>query len=375
MKVLIAAGGTAGHINPALAIAGGIQQRWPGAQIHFVGRSKGMENRLVKQAGYPFHNIEVRGIQRSFTPKNIARNVAAAWYLSLAPRAARKILDEVKPDLVIGAGGYISGPVLREAAKREIKTAIHEQNAYPGVTNRLLAAQVDRVFAPTESAVERLGAPEKTTVTSNPIRTGFFEQNRQANREGIGAGERVVLLSYGGSLGAMRVNEVVADLAQWHLKERKFLHIHATGSIEKKDFAELAQKKGIDQSPNFVIKEYIDDMPALLSAADLVICRAGALTLAELAAVGRASVLIPSPNVAENHQYHNALEFVQAGAAKVFEEKDLSGSALIHAVDELTREPQTLAEMGTAAKTLARPEALDEIVQVLAELVEETGPG
>lgn len=371
MKVLVAAGGTAGHVNPALAIASGIKRQWPEAEIHFVGRRKGMEYRLVKQAGYPFHNIEVRGVQRSFTPKNIARNMAAAWYLTLAPHAARKILAEVQPDLVVGAGGYISGPVLREAAKRGIKTAIHEQNAYPGVTNRILAGYVDVIFAPTVSAVERLGHPEKTIVSGNPIRTEFFAQNREQTREKLGAAGRVVLLSYGGSLGAMRVNEVVADLAQWHLKERDFLHIHATGSIEKNDFAKLAGQKGIADNPNFVVKEYLDDMPAMLAAADLVISRAGALTLAELAAVGRASVLIPSPNVAENHQFYNAMEFVQAGAAKVFEEKELTGALLIDTVDKLTENPKTLMEMGKAAETLAHPEALDTIVRALAELMEE----
>lgn len=159
MRVLLAAGGTAGHVNPALAIAGGICSRWPGAEIHFAGRRGGMEKKLVEQAGYAFHHIEVRGIQRSLAPRNIARNLAAAWYLAFSPGAARRILNQVKPDLVIGAGGYVSGPVLREAARMGFKTAIHEQNAYPGVTNRLLARQVDVVFAPTQSAVARLGAP------------------------------------------------------------------------------------------------------------------------------------------------------------------------------------------------------------------------
>lgn len=138
MKVLLAAGGTAGHVNPALAIARGILDRWPGAAIHFAGRKSGMEYKLVKAAGYPFHHIEVHGIQRKVTPGNIARNISAMWHLAFSPVAARKILDEIKPDIVIGAGGYVSGPVLREAARMGYKTAIHEQNAYPGVTNTYL---------------------------------------------------------------------------------------------------------------------------------------------------------------------------------------------------------------------------------------------
>lgn len=369
MRVLIAAGGTAGHVNPALAIAKGILQRWPEAEIHFAGRKQGMEYGLVKREGYPFHHIEVRGIQRSFHPKSLARNVAAAWYLAQTPMAANKILAEVKPDLVIGAGGYVSGPVLRQAVKKGCKTAIHEQNAFPGITNKILAKEVDLVFAPTESAVERLGRPQKTIVTGNPVRQDLLNKNRKNCREELKAGDRLVILSYGGSLGAMRVNEVVADLAAWHLKNKDFLHIHATGRIEKEDFAKMAAKMGIDHSLNFEIREYIDDMPSLLAAADLVICRAGALTLAELAAVGRASILIPSPNVAENHQYYNALEFVEAGAAKVLEEKELSSRILIETVEGLTHTPDTLEAMGTAAKSLAKPEALPQIIQALEELM------
>lgn len=369
MRVLIAAGGTAGHVNPALAIAGGILERWPSAEIHFAGRREGMEYRLVTAAGYPFHHIEVQGIQRSFSPKNIVRNIKAVWHLAFASAAARKILRRVQPNLVVGAGGYVSGPVLREAAKRGYKTVIHEQNAYPGVTNRLLAKNVDIIFAPTQSAVQRLGRPEKTIVTGNPVRPEMYTQNRQASREKLNAGERTVLLSYGGSNGAMRINEVVADLAVWHLQNRNFLHIHATGSIEKNDFAALAAQKGIADNPNFVIREYIDDMPAMQAAADLVICRAGALTLAELAAVGRASVLVPSPNVAENHQYYNAMEFENAGAAKVLEEKVLDGQVLVDVVDGLTKDPEVLRQMGDKAKTLAHPEALQLIIDAIAGLV------
>lgn len=369
MRVLLAAGGTAGHVNPALAIAQGIKQRWPDAEIHFAGRRQGMEKRLVEKAGYPFHHIEVRGIQRSLSPQNMARNVAAAWHLAFAPRAARRILAAVEPDLVIGAGGYVSGPVVLEAAKQGRKTAIHEQNAFPGVTNRLLAKKVDLVFAPTQSAVERLGVPGKTVVSGNPVREEVFHQDRAAARKALGAGKRVVLLSYGGSLGAMRLNEAVASLAVWHLQNRNFLHIHATGTIEKEDFAALAKSKGIAGQDNFIIREYIDDMPAMLAAADLVICRAGALTLAELAAVGKAAVLIPSPNVAENHQYYNALEFEKAGAARVFEEKNLTDALLIKTVDGLAQDDAMLKAMDAAAGTLAHPRALESIVSALAGLL------
>ena len=366
MRVLIAAGGTAGHINPALAIAEGIASHWPGADIHFAGRTEGMEYKLVTGAGYPFHPIEVHGFQRRISGRNLMRNMRALGHLAVAPGAARKMLRTVSPDLVIGVGGYVSGPVLLEAAGMGIKTAIHEQNAFPGVTNRLLAKRVDIVFAPNASAVSRLGQPDKTVITGNPVRPELFTQNRVAARQKLGGAEgQVVLLSYGGSLGALQVNRRVAELAAWHLQNRDFLHVHATGSIEKESFAVLAAELGIAGNPRFTIREYIDDMPSMLAAADLVICRAGALTLAELAAVGRASVLIPSPNVAENHQYYNALEYEKAGAAKVFEEKDLTAARLIETVDAFTADPALLREMGKAAERLAHPEALDSIIQGL----------
>ena len=369
MKVLIAAGGTAGHINPALAIAGRIKAGCPEAEIHFAGRRKGMEYDLVTRAGYAFHHIEVNGIQRSLTPKNIARNIAAVWHLALAMPRAGAMLRQLQPDLVIGAGGYVSGPVLQAAARRGIPTAIHEQNAFPGVTNKILAKEVDVVFAASAAAVDRLGAPDKTLVVGNPVRPEVFRQDRAAARKALGAGDRVVLLSFGGSLGARRINEVVADLAAWHTKNRDFLHIHATGSRGVELFRRLGLEKGFAGAKQLQVKEYIQDMARMLAAADLVISRAGALTLAELEAAGRAAILIPSPNVAENHQYYNALELEKAGAAVVVEEKDLTGEKLIELVDRLTSRPETLAEMGQKARALARPDSLDLIWDRLCQLV------
>ncbi len=369
MKILFAAGGTAGHVNPALAIAHGLKEQYPQAEIHFAGRRDGMEYRLVQQAGFPFHPIQVHGLQRSFAPKDLARNLKAAAALLVSPFATRRILNRVKPDIVIGTGGYVSVPIVYFAAKRGLKTAIHEQNAYPGLANRFLAKRVDKVFVASEAGKARLTESKAISVSGNPVSPTLFEQDRTANRRALEAGERPVIISYGGSLGAMNVNRAVAELAQWHIENRDFLHIHATGSIEAKDFAAQAAEMGIDNSPHFIIREYIDNMPELLSAADLVISRAGALTLAELAATGRASVLIPSPNVAENHQYHNAAEFEAAGAAKLIEEKNLTGDVIIQTVDALTKDGETLHRMGENAKTLARQDALATILEGLRPLL------
>ena len=377
MRVLIAAGGTAGHVNPALAIAKEIEKHCPGAEIHFAGRKKGMEYGLVTKAGYPFHHIEVNGIQRKLTLRNVARNVKAMYHLALSAPCAAAILRKVQPDLVIGAGGYVSGPVVQTAAKKGILTAIHEQNAFPGITNKILAKSVDLVFVAMPDAVERLGpaAKGKTFVVGNPVREAMWNTDRTAARKALGAKDgQIVVVSFGGSLGAQRLNEAVAELAVWELKERDFLHIHATGSIEKKDFAVLAKKLKIDNDARFQIREYIEDMPSILAAADLVISRAGALTLAEISAVGRAAVLIPSPNVAENHQYYNAMQLEKLGAARVLEEKNLGQGALQKTVDEITHSQASLMEMGAKARALAQPDSLEKIWTHLEQLLKTGRP-
>ena len=364
MRVLIAAGGTAGHINPALAIAGAIKKADPSAEIHFAGRKEGMEYRLVGQAGYPFHHIEITGFQRRLSLHNIKRNIVTLWNLALSGP---------KPDLVIGCGGYVSGPVVRCAAKMGIHTAIHEQNAFPGVTNKLLAPDVDLVFAAVPAAVEKLGAPDKTIVVGNPVRPEVFTKakDRDAIRAELGAGDRTVILSFGGSLGARRVNEVVADLCAWEQHEKKpVLHLHATGQYGVQLFKDLEKEKNFAEGDGLVVKEYINNMPELLAAADLVISRAGALTLAELEAVGRAAVLIPSPNVAENHQYFNAMELQKADAAVVIEEKDLTGEKLVSTVSDMLAQPGKLAEMGKNARSLSVDDSLDRIADALMKLVQ-----
>ena len=371
MRVLIAAGGTAGHINPALAIAGAIKKADRTAEIHFAGRKEGMEYRLVTQAGYPFHHIEITGFQRKLSLENIRRNIITLWNLALSGPKTRAILNEVEPDLVIGCGGYVSGPVVRAAAKKGIKTAIHEQNAFPGVTNKLLAPDVDLVFAAVPAAVEKLGAADKTMVVGNPVRPEVFaaRPRREELRQELGVGERTLILSFGGSLGARRVNEVVAELCAWEQAgHRPILHIHATGQYGVELFQQLEKEKGFTRGENLDVREYINNMPELLAAADLVISRAGALTLAEPEAAGRAAVLIPSPNVAENHQYYNALELEREGAAVVIEEKNLTGEKLIETVAALLAEPGKLERMGQNARPMSVDDSLERITKALINL-------
>ena len=348
MRVLIAAGGTAGHINPALAIAAHLKERQPDTVIAFAGRREGMEYGLVKKQGYPFYHIEVQGIQRSLTPHNIVRNIKALWYLSSAGRKSRKILREFAPDLVIGTGGYVSGPVVLSAAKQGIATAIHEQNAFPGVTNKILAKYVDLVFASMPDAVEKLGAPHKTIVTGNPVRPEILRADREQARKKYGIRpDQICLLSFGGSLGARTINQVTAELAAWHIREKKdFYHIHGTGSYGVDLFHQLCEERGILGDPHLEVREYIDDMAACLAAADLVISRSGAITISELAAVGQGVHPDPLPQCrGEPPVLQRAGARPTRARAVLIEEKDLTGEKLIRTVDDAdpreSRHPRT----------------------------------
>ena len=374
MKILFACGGTAGHINPGLAIAAALEKRFPGAEIRFAGNPDGMEARLVPAAGYDFVPFRAMGIQRRPTPYNIYRNVKSLGLLATAAPRAKKVIRAFSPDLVVGTGGYVSGPILLTAARMGIPAATHEQNAFPGVTTKLLSREVDRVLLAVEKAAEYLPAEarEKCAVTGNPVRPEIFTASREKAREKFGIPEgKICILSFGGSLGAQRVNEAVADVMAWHTREGKIHHIHATGRYGVELLPRLLEERRVawQGNPDLDIREYIEDMPDCLAAADLVICRAGASTLSELTAAGRASVLIPSPNVAENHQYHNAMVLQNAGAAVVLEEKDLTGEALVKLVQELTGDPGRLERLGERAASLAAPDAVDRIVEELAALV------
>lgn len=372
MRILFACGGTAGHINPALSVATALKQRYPKAVIRFAGSPMGMEARLVPAAGFEFVPFRAMGIQRKLTPYNIYRNIKSIALLLTASRRAAKVIRAFEPDLVVGTGGYVSGPILLTAAKMGLKTITQEQNAFPGVTTKLLARRVDKVLLAVEQAGQRLPAGTSWVVTGNPVRPEVVAANREESRHKMGISpEQLCLLSFGGSLGAQRINEAIADVMAWHAPGGKLRHIHATGQYGIELFPRLLEERGIlyRENPNLDIREYIDDMPACLAAADLVICRAGAITISELQAAGRASILIPSPNVAENHQYHNAMVLEAKEAAVVLEEKDLTGQRLTALVKELTEDPIRLHRLGENARGMAIPDAnnriLDEILALL----------
>lgn len=370
MKIMFAGGGTAGHINPALAVAGYIKQRHPDAQLTYVGTPRGMESRLVPQAGIDFYTVDVAGFQRKLSLKNIGRNFSAAYKYALSGKRAKKILTDIKPDVVMGTGGYVSEPVLMQAAKLGIKCCIHEQNAFAGVANKMLAPKVDRVMIAMPEAEKYFNCKQKPVVTGNPVRPSVIEMTKEKAREILGIdSNKFVLLSFGGSLGARRVNETVADVINWHCQSNQIEHFHATGKLGYDMFMGLMSKKGIDTSaPNLHISEYINNMDVLLSAADLVICRSGAITISELAIQGKPSILIPSPNVAENHQYHNAMTLVKADAAMILEEKDLSGQTLTNMVKSVIEDKEKLNKMSINAKKCAIVDTNQRIYDVIMEL-------
>lgn len=373
MRILFACGGTAGHINPALSIAATIKKRYPEAKILFAGNPKGMESRLIPQAGFDFVPFRAMGIQRRFTLKNVSRNIRSLGLFATSQTRARKLIRSFSPDIVVGTGGYVSCPIVLAAAKMRIPTAAHEQNAFPGVSNKLLAPHVDKMLLTVEQAKVHLPKGKNYIVTGNPVRPEILHQDREAARRKCGVeADQICILSFGGSLGAQTLNETIAAVMAWHCGGSRIHHIHATGQYGTELFPELLEQHGVEykQNPHIDIREYIDDMPVCLAAADLVICRSGASTLSELTAAGKASILIPSPNVAENHQYHNAMVLVQADAAVMIEEKELTGERLIQTVQSLVENEARLMRLGENALKLGMPQAAERISEEILELLE-----
>jgi UDP-N-acetylglucosamine--N-acetylmuramyl-(pentapeptide) pyrophosphoryl-undecaprenol N-acetylglucosamine transferase len=370
MKVLLAGGGTAGHINPALAIAGYIKNKRSDAEFLFIGNRGGMEQRLVPQAGFEIKSITISGFKRSFSPKSMLENVKTVSRTFTSSREAKKIIAEFKPDICIGTGGYVSGPVIRTAAKMGIPCIIHEQNAYPGITNKMLAKSVKKVMLAVPDAKKYFDKNVDFVITGNPVRQEILTAKKEESRKELGLDNRPVVLSFGGSLGARKINEAVADLVARSGIDGRYQHIHAYGSYGDW-FPQLVEEKGTDiaDCPNLDIRPYIDNMPTCMAAADLVISRAGAITLSEIQTMGKPAILIPSPNVAENHQYHNAMALVNAGAADIIEEKDLTGAALMRKADKMLLNPEKLEKYSENSRKMAITDANERIYSVVKKVL------
>ena len=294
-KILFAAGGTGGHINPALAVAGYIREHYPDAKILFAGTPNKMEATLVPAAGFDFTPIELSGFQRDMSLQGIKDNIVTVKKLLKALPRAKQIVKDFEPDVAIGFGGYVSGPVIRAAAKLGVPTAVHEQNAFPGVTNKMLAKKVDRVMITTPAAQDYFKAKHPTVVTGLPVRGEMLRADRDLSRAELGVDGRPLILSMGGSLGAKAINDAVKHMILSRYKDKNCYYLHATGSNGAGMIDELSKEIDLKENSHIMLREYINDMDRCMSAADLVICRAGASTISELQVMGKPSILIPYP--------------------------------------------------------------------------------
>ena len=367
MRVIIACGGTSGHVNPAIAIANEIKKRYSDAEILFFGTETNIEASLVPKAGYNIEFISANGFTRKSTFKAIKHNIKALNTFFSTSRKVRKKIKEFNPDIVIGTGGFVSAPVLFAASKMKIPTAIHEQNAFAGVATKMLAKRVDKIFL-SFPVSNKLDADEsKQILVGNPAKQEFFTAERETARASLGISEtEKVVLSVGGSLGARKINDAFCKMAERTFEEEILTLYHGAS----RDYYYVIKKLGDKANhKNIHIYEYIYNMSEIMAAADLIISRSGAGALTELAAVGKPSILIPSPNVAENHQYFNAKTFSDKGAAVLIEEKDLDGEKLYELVCELCNDGHRLKQMGDAAKTFAGPNTSKLICDELEKMI------
>ncbi len=357
MRVLIAAGGTGGHIYPGIAVAKEVMRRNPESEVRFVGTARGLETRLVPQAGFELSLIESAGL------KNVGMGARLRGVLVLPKSflAARRLIREFGPDVVVGAGGYVSGPVLLTAAMMRLPTLVMESNALPGFTNRRLARFVDRAAVTFEAALPFFRG--KGVVTGNPVRREFFDIPPKARDA-----TRFSVLVFGGSQGARAINEsVIAALPQLEAQRDVLSITHQTGEA---DFEKVhAGYLDAGWGENADVRRYIDNMVAEFARADLIICRAGATTTAELVAAGKTAIMIPFPQAADDHQRKNAEALQTAGAARMILQHELTGERLAQEISALVQSPDDLTRMEEASRKLARGDAAAAAVDLMEELV------
>ena len=373
MKFLITCAGTAGHINPALAIAGKLKELMPDSEFLFIGSGREMENRLIPMEGYEIVNIRSTGFQRKISAENIVRNVKAAANIVIGTAQAKKLIREFKPDAAIGTGGYVCFPVLSAAAKMGIPTFIHESNAIPGLTTKLLQTTVDKIMVAFPGLEKYYKDPSRVVFTGTPVRGGFDGVTKEQARGKIGIWDKPLVVSFWGSLGASRLTKATAEFIALNNETGSFRHIHATGGGEEgmESMRNALSELGVDPDnlKYTELRPYIDDMPVVMTASDMVMCRSGASTLGELTAIGKPSVLIPSPYVTDNHQEKNARTLEKSGGAVVVTEAECTGRLLFDKVSSLVNDIDSLNEMSDAVKALGVPDCAKKIADIILERV------
>lgn len=369
MRAIVTGGGTGGHIYPAIAIADAIRTREPGSQILYVGNEIGLEKDIVPGSGYPMEMVSAKWIDRSNPLKIVDTGVSNLRGI----RQAKRIMKKFKPDVVIGTGGYVCFPVLYAGHSYGAKCFIHEQNAFPGMANKSLERFVDRVFLGFPEASEHFREPEKHVVTGNPVRESFFHVERREARERLQlSDDQFVVFSFGGSQGAERINQVVFQLMKTFSGDQSKVLLFGTGSQYYDEICEAVEDQKIDLGENIRIIPYVNDMPDHLAAADLVIGRSGALSVAEICVSGRPSILVPSPNVTGNHQYFNAKSIADRGGAVLIEEKDLTEERLIQEVEALRQNAELRKQMGEASIHCVPHNAAELVYEEIRTVLEES---
>ena len=370
MKFILTCGGTAGHINPALAVAGRLRELMPDCEILFIGAEGKMEMELVPREGYKIEPLKITNISRGHSLEAIIHNLDTLKNVAVSTREAKRIMREFKPDVVIGTGGYVCYPVLMAASELKIPTAVHESDAVPGLTTKLLAEHVDKVMVGFEESRGAYHHPEKVEVTGTPVRGEFAAYSKALAKRELGLDpDEPLVVSVWGSLGAAHMNKIMGELITMMDDSRPFRLIHSVGTRYFEDFMSALRQR----APDFArfgadVRKYIYDMPRVMAAADLILCRAGASTLSELAYMGKPVIIVPSPNVTNNHQEKNARVLEKAGGAKVFLEGEFDAPALMDTVRGLLGDSAQLEAMSQAMLSLAVPGATDRICDIILSL-------
>lgn len=372
MKILFAGGGTAGHINPALAIANRMRELYSDTEVCFIGTKEGLEAGLIPHSGLPIKFIKVHGFERRLSFKTLK----TAAELPAAVAASKRIIRDFKPDAVVGTGGYVCGPALYAAARLKIPTLVHESNAFPGITTKILSRYVDEVAIGIDDGRKFIPNAKKTVFTGNPVRPSILAVERGAARTELNIDDRPFVVIFGGSLGARDFNRAAADWICSVVGSHKYRILMGTGKLNQygavmKRFAE--NNIDIDKYEDVSVSEYIYNMDVAMNAADLVISRAGASTLAELTAIGKPSILVPSPYVTDNHQEHNARAIERGGGAVVIPEAELSAESIDAAVSGIVNSKTKLVQMGASAAKMGVRDSADRICREILKLIDKRG--
>lgn len=364
MRILFAGGGTAGHINPAISVADYMKEKDVNFEALFVGTKRGLETKLVPSAGYKIKYIDICGFDR----KHLLKNVSVLYKLQKSKSDCKKIIKEFAPDAVVATGGYVSGPVLMAAKKLGIPAIIHEQNVYPGLTVRGSEKYVDYVAVSFDETVSLMKNADKCVVTGNPIRPEILKADKETARVQLGLSDKPFVLVFGGSLGAQKINNTMIGVIKRLAETGEFTLLFGTGDRNYQKVVSQLEEAGVSLNDDIKVVPYINNMSTVMAAADVVVARSGAITVSEICALGKPSVLIPSPNVVRNHQEQNARELEKQNAAAVITEDVLTDELLYNKICEMTSDKALLTSMSKNAKGIAKINALEEIYNIVEKI-------